>query len=110
VIADWRGLPEKPFPTDTSKPIGTILDKVIAKLGLEKRLREEEVLQAWSDVVGAFIAQHSTPQRLVEGVLHVRVLQASMHYELDRTLRADILAKLKNRFGRTVRDIRFRVG
>jgi hypothetical protein len=33
-----------------------------------------------------------------------------MLYELDRTLRADILAKLKARFGRTVRDVKFRVG
>jgi len=22
VIAEWRGLPEQPFPRDTSKPIG----------------------------------------------------------------------------------------
>jgi hypothetical protein len=46
----------------------------------------------------------------VDGVLHVRVLQPSMLYELDRTLRQDIVAKLKKRFGRTVRDVRFRVG
>jgi len=86
------------------------MEKVVAELGLTKRLREEEVLAAWREIVGEFIAQHSSPQRLVEGVLHVRVLQASMHYELDRTLRQDIVAKLKRRFGRTVRDVRFRVG
>ena len=73
-------------------------------------MREEEILSAWEDIVGAFIAQHSCPQRLVEGVLHIRVLQPAMLYELDRTLRADILAKLKKRFGRAVRDVRFRVG
>lgn len=110
VIAEWRGLPERPFPADTSRAIGVILDKVIADLGLEKRLKEEEVLTAWREVVGDFISRHSSPQRLVEGVLHVRVLQPSMLYELDRTLRADILSKLKLRFGRTVRDVRFRVG
>jgi len=110
VIADWRGLPERPFPQENWRPIAGILEKVITQLGLEKRVREEEILRAWQDIVGPFIAQHSSPQRLVDGVLHVRVLQPSMHYELDRTLRADILAKLKARFGRTVRDIRFRVG
>ena len=110
VIADWRGLPERPFPQENWKPIGGILEKVIAQLGLEKRVREEEILRAWEDIVGAFIAQHSCPQRLAEGVLHVRVLQPSMLYELDRTLRADILTKLKQRFGRAVRDVRFRVG
>jgi len=110
VIADWRGMPERPFTQDTSRPIGGVLEKVIAQLGLGKRVREEEILRAWQEVVGAFIAQHSCPQRLVEGVLHIRVLQPSMLYELDRTLRADILAKLKARFGRTVRDVKFRVG
>lgn len=110
VIADWRGLPERPFPQDTWKPVAGILEKVIAQLGLEKRVREEEILSAWQEIVGPFIAQHSCPQRLVEGILHVRVLQPAMLYELDRTLRADILAKLKQRFGRAVRDVRFRVG
>ena len=103
-------MPERPFTQDTSRPIGGVLEKVIAQLGLGKRVREEEILRAWQEIVGAFIAQHSCPQRLVEGVLHIRVLQPSMLYELDRTLRADILAKLKARFGRTVRDVKFRVG
>ena len=110
MIAEWRGLPEIPFPADSSRLVGSIVEKVIAELGLAKRLREEEVLTAWREVVGDFIAQHSCPQRLAEGVLHVRVLQPSMLYELDRTLRHDIVAKLKARFGRTVKDVRFRVG
>lgn len=110
MIAEWRGLPEKPFPTDSSKPIGAVIDKVIASLGLGQRLREEEVRGAWREMVGEFIALHSSPQRLIDGVLHVRVLQPSMLYELDRTLRHDIVAKLKKRFPRTVKDVRFRVG
>jgi predicted nucleic acid-binding Zn ribbon protein len=110
VIADWRGLPERPFPTDSWVPIGSVLEKVVGQLGLSKRLREEEILLAWREVAGDFIAQHSSPQRLVDGVLYVRVLQPTMAYELDRTLRVEILAKLKQRFGRLVRDIRFRIG
>lgn len=110
VIADWRGLPERPFPTDSWVPIGNVLEKVVGQLGLAKRVREEEILRAWREVAGEFIAQHSTPQRLVDGVLYVRVLQPTMAYELDRTLRTEILAKLKQRFGRIVRDVRFRIG
>ncbi len=110
IIADWRGMPERPFPQDNWKPVAGVLEKLIAQLGLGKRVREEEIMRAWEEIVGPFIAQHSTPQRLIEGVLHIRVLQPSMLYELDRTLRADILAKLKVRFGRMVRDVKFRVG
>jgi len=110
VIADWRGLPDRPFPQENWKLVAGVVEKVIAQLGLEKRVREEEILRAWGDIVGPFIAQHSCPQRLVEGILHIRVLQPAMLYELDRTLRADILAKLKQRFGRSIRDVKFRVG
>ena len=110
VIAEWRGLPEVPFTTDTSQPIDAVVAKVIAQLGLASRMKEEEILAAWRSVVGDFLAQHSTPQRLVEGVLYVRVLQPAMHFELDRTWRPEIVKKLKQRFGRAVRDVRFRVG
>jgi len=103
-------MPERPFPADTWQAVDGVLGKVISQLGLSKRIREEEILAAWGDIVGAFIAQHSSPQRLIDGILHIRVLQASMHYELDRTLRTDILAKLKQRFGRAIRDVKFRVG
>jgi predicted nucleic acid-binding Zn ribbon protein len=109
VIAEWRGLPDVPFPQDTSKPIGALIGKLIAELGLGTRLREEEIMAAWSDIVGDFIAQHSTPQRLADGILYVRVLQPSMHFELERTMRTEILRKLKLRFGKSVRDLKFRV-
>ena len=110
VIAEWRGLPDEGFPQDTSQPINAIVTKVMAQLGLASRMKEEEILSAWRSVVGDFLAQHSTPQRLVEGVLYVRVLQPAMHFELDRTWRPEIVRKLKVRFGRAVRDVRFRVG
>jgi hypothetical protein len=110
VIAEWRGLPEEPFPKDTAQPVSGVVAQVIAGLGLSSRMKEEEILAAWKSVAGDFLAQHSTPQRLVEGILYVRVLQPSMHFELERTWRAEILKKLKQRFGRQVRDVRFRVG
>jgi predicted nucleic acid-binding Zn ribbon protein len=110
VIAEWRGYSEKPFPRDTSQPVGALLGAVMKELGLGDRIKEEEILAAWRSVVGDFIAQHSTPSRLADGVLYVRVLQPSMLYELDRTMRTDVLRKLKQRFGRSIRDIKFRVG
>ena len=58
-----------------------------------------------------FIAAHSTPVALREGVLYIRVLQPSLHFELARIAKTEILRKLKRRFGgKTIRDIRFRLG
>jgi hypothetical protein len=48
---------------------------------------------------------------LRDGLLIVRVLQPSLHYELETISKSEVLRKLKQRFGaKVIRDIRFRVG
>jgi hypothetical protein len=48
---------------------------------------------------------------LRERILNVRVLQPALHYELEQISKSQILRKLKQRFGgKTIRDVRFRVG
>jgi hypothetical protein len=111
VIAEWRGLPEKKMRPDRFHTTADLLPKIMQRLGLRERLHETEVIDAWSKIVGEFIAAHSAPVALREGVLYVRVLQPALHYELEQVSKIDILRKLKKRFGgKTVRDIRFRVG
>ncbi|HEY2799265.1 MAG TPA: DUF721 domain-containing protein [Chthoniobacterales bacterium] len=111
VIAEWRGLPSDLPPPDRAKPIRDLLPKVMQKLGLKERLQESEVLGAWKAMVGDFIASHSQPIALREGILYVHVLQPALHYELDRVNKREILRKLKRRFGpRVIRDLRFRLG
>lgn len=110
-IADWRGLPEPRALAERTVVVGDGIAKVMKSLGLDGRLREEEVLRAWHEVVGDFVARHSAPQRLKDGVLTVHVLQPTVHFELERVWKREILEKLKKRFGaRTVREIRFRIG
>jgi predicted nucleic acid-binding Zn ribbon protein len=111
VIAEWRGLPERKTRPDRFQGTAELLPKVMQRLGLRERLHETEVIDTWSKIVGEFIAAHSAPVALREGVLYVRVLQPALHYELEQVSKIDILRKLKKRFGgKTVRDIRFRVG
>jgi predicted nucleic acid-binding Zn ribbon protein len=110
-IAEWRGLPEKPASRERWQSASDVLPKLIQRLGLRERLHETEVIEAWSKIVGDFIAAHSTPMALREGVLYVRVLQPALHYELEQVSKVEILRKLKQRFGsKTIRDVRFRVG
>ena len=110
-IAEWRGLSEKPPLRDRWQSAGDVLPKLMQRLGLRERLHETEVTEAWSKIVGDFIAAHSTPVALREGILYVRVLQPALHYELEQVSKLDILRKLKQRFGgKIIRDVRFRVG
>jgi predicted nucleic acid-binding Zn ribbon protein len=111
VLAEWRGLPEKRTRPDRFQGTAELLPKIMQRLGLRERLHETEVIDAWSKIVGEFIAAHSAPVALREGVLYVRVLQPALHYELEQVSKIDILRKLKKRFGtKVIRDIRFRVG
>jgi predicted nucleic acid-binding Zn ribbon protein len=111
VIAEWRGLPEKKARRDRWQAPSELLPKLMQRLGLRERLHEAEVIEAWSKIVGEFIAAHSAPVALRDGILYIRVLQPALHYELEQVSKSEILRKLKKRFGgKTIRDIRFRVG
>jgi len=111
IIAEWRGLPERKLQPDRWQSPSELMPRLMQRLGLRERLRETEVIDAWSKIVGDFIAAHSTPVALRDGILYVRVLQPALHYELEQISKSEILRKLKQRFGaKTIRDIRFRVG
>jgi predicted nucleic acid-binding Zn ribbon protein len=111
VMEEWRGLPQTTPRRDRWQPSSDLLPALMQKLGLKERLRESEVIEAWASIVGEFIAAHSAPTALRDGILYVRVLQPSLHYELDQIAKAQILQKLKQRFkGKTIRDLRFRLG
>ena len=110
-IAEWRGLPDKKTRPDHWEAPAELLPKLMQRLGLKERLHETEIIDAWAKIVGDFIAAHSAPVALREGILYVRVLQPALHYELEQVSKADILRKLKQRFGaKTIREIRFRLG
>ena len=111
VIAEWRGLPEPKARPDHWEAPAELLPRLMQRLGLKERLHETEVIEAWAKIVGDFIAAHSAPIALRDGILYVRVLQPALHYELEQVSKADILRKLKQRFGaRVIRDVRLRVG
>ena len=111
VVAEWRGLSERKSRADRWQSPAELVPKLMQRLGLRERLHETEVIEAWGKIVGEFIAAHSAPVALRGGVLYVRVLQPALHYELEQISKSEILRKLKQRFGgRTIRDVRFRVG
>ena len=104
-------MPEPEAKQDRTLSIREVLVQLAPKLGLEGRLREEEIIAAWAEIVGDFFAKHSRPVRLHQGALVVNVLQPTVLYELDRQWKSVILAKLKKRFGgKVIRELRFRVG
>jgi predicted nucleic acid-binding Zn ribbon protein len=111
VLSEWRGLPQRLTAPDRGVAVKDALQKVMQKLGLRERLSEAQISSAWREIVGDFIADHSAPSQLRDGVLYVQVIQPTVHYELDRVCKPQIVKKLKERFGaKAIREVRFRVG
>lgn len=111
VFAEWRGLPEKAPRPERGRTIFDAMEEVMKRLGLQDRLHEAQITGVWRELVGDFLAGHSSPSRLRDGILYVQVLQPSVHFELDRNCKRDVLTRLKERFGsKVIREIRFRVG
>jgi predicted nucleic acid-binding Zn ribbon protein len=107
VLKEWRGLPSEATP-DKQDVIAEVLGKVVTKLGLHARIKQEEIVSTWNELVGDFLAAHSEPQQLSHGILSVRVLQPTIRYELDRVWKKEVLQKLQARFGtKLIRDVRF---
>ncbi len=109
-LAEWRGYAEPRPLLDCFQPLSALVGKTMQGLGLGELVRESEVLEAWQEIAGDFFALHSSPSKLKDGVLYVRVLQPSIHFEIER-MKGLIVEKLKKRFGaRVVRELRFRLG
>ena len=64
------------------------------RLGLRERLHEPKVIEAWSRI-GEFIATHSTPVALREGILSGRSSATGLHHEPEQVSKIDVLQKSK---------------
>jgi predicted nucleic acid-binding Zn ribbon protein len=88
--------------------VGSVLGELMDELGLSRKLREQNVLTSWEQVVGLQIARVAKPQKIENGVLVVSVASAAWRNELS-IRRREIIGKINGKAGRAVvRDIRFR--
>ena len=62
--------------------IGTVLTRTLKGLKIDRRVKEETTLLKWAEVVGERIASQSSPLRVKDSILFVRVENASWRNEL----------------------------
>jgi predicted nucleic acid-binding Zn ribbon protein len=87
--------------------IGDILPAVLKSVGLEQRLREQEILKVWPTAVGADIAARTRAVKMEKGVLFVQVEHGAWLQELH-FMEREIIEKLRERApGIKCRKIRF---
>jgi predicted nucleic acid-binding Zn ribbon protein len=76
--------------------VGELLPAVLKSIGLDRKLKQQEILTIWPEVVGADIAAKTQAVKVDKGVLFVRVDHSAWIQELH-FLEKEILSKLKDR-------------
>ncbi len=93
------------------KSLEKLIDKELSALGVQERMVEDQLVEAWAEAVGPTNAMHSRPVSLNRGELIVAVTQPALKFDLERFHKGEILKRMQARFGATtIRRLRFRVG
>jgi predicted nucleic acid-binding Zn ribbon protein len=80
------------------EPVGELLRSLLRRLGLEHRLEEQRVIEAWPTIVGPAVAEQARAVAIREGVLFVDVANNVWMQELG-LLRDSIAERLNAHLG-----------
>lgn len=81
--------------------VGSVLENVVARLGLDRNLDDYRIWQAWDDVVGPAVARNAQPVRIDSRRLVVAVRNNMWMQELS-LLRDHLCERLNEWMGRNV--------
>ncbi|MCD6098843.1 DUF721 domain-containing protein [bacterium] len=85
--------------------IRDILERILKRYGLKRRVEEFETVLVWDDVVGEQVSRHAVPIKIEKGVLFVHCESASWRQEIS-FLKPDLIKKLNKHLGKKlVNDI-----
>jgi predicted nucleic acid-binding Zn ribbon protein len=89
-------------------PLGDVLKRLVDDLGIASKINEYDAVLQWDSIVGEHIAKVAQAERILQGVLVVRVKTSTWRHELN--MRKQEMISLLNRSLKVdvVKDIRFR--
>jgi hypothetical protein len=92
-------------------PVATVMPQILAKLRMDKRQGETEILNVWRNLIDPTLTAHAQPTGINKGTLFVTVDSSVWLDEIVRYRRKEILNRLQLSFGRElIQRISFRVG
>jgi predicted nucleic acid-binding Zn ribbon protein len=77
--------------------IGQIIKRVIARQGMEKGIKEGEVLAEWPDIVGEAVAKHAVAVAIEARILFIKVDDSTWRNELS-LMSEEIKDRINSRF------------
>ena len=70
----WTGAGADPWDP---QPLGRLVGQVAKKRGWDDKVATGRLFAEWGRIVGEDVSSHATPERLEEGILHVRTPRVS---------------------------------
>ena len=64
------------------KPLGDIVGKIMKAYGLEKRMKEMDILKGWPEMMGIAVANRTANLRINNRILYISMDSAVMREEL----------------------------
>ena len=87
--------------------VSGVLDRLLARLGLDGELRAQRAVDEWARIVGPRVASHARARSCRDGVLCVEVDGSAWMHELSY-LERTLVQRLNRELGATViRDVRW---
>lgn len=94
-----------------TRGVAELVDRILTGYGVDRDVREHEIVLRWSDIVGDRVAARTWPDGLRDGTLWVRVANSAWLQELT-FLEADIVRRANEVAGDPplVRSLRLHIG
>lgn len=90
--------------------VGSILEKALKKMSLDRKLKEHEIWNVWNSVAGEHVARHAQPDFMRNGILFVRVSTSPWMQQLSYMSQGIVEALNQSLGAPIVQGIRFKLG
>ncbi len=110
LISAWRGVEDGPLMNLPTLRVGDLATQIMAQAGMANRVKLEDILAAWQEIVGTFLFKLTRPDTFERGILTVRLMQPTAHHALMQE-KVKILKRLQEKLpDAKIKDVRFRHG
>jgi hypothetical protein len=88
--------------------LGEVITQLLKAYGLEDRMTNHLIIQAWEKMMGGFISRKTESINIHKGVLHISLTSSVIRQELSMGKEKIIEELNKQLGGKAIKEIRFR--
>lgn len=91
----------------SAKPLNQLIQQFLESVGIGGKIEENLPMVYWDSVVGKDISRQTTPYKIADGILYVKVEDPVWRNELQ-FFKSEIIQKLNSKTGKQlIKDVKF---